>query len=167
MRFWSMMGLGLAAAVSVGCASAQPPPASGPTPAAKMAYQEGRLDGSKAQREETAAALKAKDAEIAELKGRLMGAQLEGTKFHDTGNALQACTVDLATSRQRVADLEEEIRVRSAAPPNQSAATFESEPEAPVQQQCCKICHKGKACGNSCISRAYTCHKGPGCACDG
>lgn len=32
---------------------------------------------------------------------------------------------------------------------------------------CCKICRKGKACGNSCISASYTCHKGPGCACDG
>lgn len=32
---------------------------------------------------------------------------------------------------------------------------------------CCKICHKGKACGNSCISRAYTCHRPPGCACNG
>lgn len=32
--------------------------------------------------------------------------------------------------------------------------------------KCCKICDKGKACGNSCISRSYTCHKGRGCACD-
>jgi len=24
-----------------------------------------------------------------------------------------------------------------------------------------------KACGNSCISRSYTCHQPPGCACDG
>jgi len=31
---------------------------------------------------------------------------------------------------------------------------------------CCKVCSKGKACGNSCISRAKTCHKPPGCACD-
>ncbi|MFC2967669.1 hypothetical protein [Acidimangrovimonas pyrenivorans] len=31
---------------------------------------------------------------------------------------------------------------------------------------CCKICRAGKACGNSCISRAKSCHKGPGCACD-
>ena len=31
---------------------------------------------------------------------------------------------------------------------------------------CCKICNKGKACGNSCISRSYTCHKPPGCACN-
>ena len=35
------------------------------------------------------------------------------------------------------------------------------------RQQCCKVCAKGKACGNSCISRRYTCRKGPGCACDG
>lgn len=31
---------------------------------------------------------------------------------------------------------------------------------------CCKVCKTGKACGNSCISRSYTCHKVPGCACD-
>ncbi len=32
---------------------------------------------------------------------------------------------------------------------------------------CCKTCRKGKACGDSCISRSYTCRKGVGCACDG
>ncbi len=36
-----------------------------------------------------------------------------------------------------------------------------------IAEGCCKVCRKGKACGNSCISRSYTCHKGPGCACDG
>jgi hypothetical protein len=36
-----------------------------------------------------------------------------------------------------------------------------------VHQSCCKICTTGKACGNSCISRSYTCRKGPGCACNG
>lgn len=36
-----------------------------------------------------------------------------------------------------------------------------------VAMGCCKICRKGKACGDSCISRSKTCHKGPGCACDG
>lgn len=35
-----------------------------------------------------------------------------------------------------------------------------------VSQACCKLCQKGKACGNSCISRNYTCHKGKGCACN-
>lgn len=31
---------------------------------------------------------------------------------------------------------------------------------------CCKVCTTGKACGNSCISRSYTCHQPPGCACN-
>lgn len=31
---------------------------------------------------------------------------------------------------------------------------------------CCKICRKGKACGDSCIARWKTCRKEPGCACD-
>lgn len=31
---------------------------------------------------------------------------------------------------------------------------------------CCKTCRKGKACGDSCISRSYSCRKGVGCACD-
>ena len=33
--------------------------------------------------------------------------------------------------------------------------------------KCCKICVKGKACGNTCIARDKTCHVGKGCACNG
>lgn len=32
---------------------------------------------------------------------------------------------------------------------------------------CCKVCRKGKACGDTCISRKNACHVGQGCACDG
>ena len=32
-------------------------------------------------------------------------------------------------------------------------------------QSCCKRCNKGKACGDSCISRKKNCNKGKGCAC--
>ncbi len=32
---------------------------------------------------------------------------------------------------------------------------------------CCKVCKKGKACGDSCIARDKECHKGKGCACNG
>jgi len=39
-------------------------------------------------------------------------------------------------------------------------------PTTEVQKTCCKICRKGKACGNSCIRRTYTCRKQRGCACD-
>lgn len=31
---------------------------------------------------------------------------------------------------------------------------------------CCKVCDIGKACGDTCISRDYDCHVGPGCACN-
>ena len=34
------------------------------------------------------------------------------------------------------------------------------------RSQCCKVCSKGQACGNSCISASYTCRKGRGCACN-
>jgi len=34
-------------------------------------------------------------------------------------------------------------------------------------RDCCKVCRGSKACGNSCISRQYTCRKPPGCACQG
>lgn len=36
-----------------------------------------------------------------------------------------------------------------------------------LSQRCCKVCRKGKACGDSCIAKDKTCHVGPGCACDG
>jgi hypothetical protein len=32
---------------------------------------------------------------------------------------------------------------------------------------CCRHCSTGKACGDSCIARWKTCHKGRGCACNG
>jgi hypothetical protein len=35
-----------------------------------------------------------------------------------------------------------------------------------AQAACCKRCSAGKACGDSCIARDKTCHKGKGCACD-
>jgi hypothetical protein len=34
------------------------------------------------------------------------------------------------------------------------------------RENCCKVCSRGQACGNSCISASYTCRKGRGCACD-
>jgi hypothetical protein len=37
----------------------------------------------------------------------------------------------------------------------------------PAPPGCCKVCTTGKACGNSCISKDFTCNVGPGCACNG
>lgn len=38
-------------------------------------------------------------------------------------------------------------------------------PEAASPAACCKVCTKGKPCGDSCIARTKTCHQPPGCAC--
>ena len=55
-----------------------------------------------------------------------------------------------------------------------AVTTYELDNFEPVEligdelaSRCCKVCKKGKACGNSCIARSKTCHKGRGCACDG
>lgn len=40
-------------------------------------------------------------------------------------------------------------------------------PERLVPAYCCKVCRKGKSCGDSCISRTYSCQRPPGRACDG
>lgn len=43
-------------------------------------------------------------------------------------------------------------------------------PSSPSQRSragCCKICTKGIACGDTCISASKTCRVGPGCACNG
>jgi hypothetical protein len=33
------------------------------------------------------------------------------------------------------------------------------------ESRCCKVCTKGKPCGDTCIAQDKTCHVGPGCAC--
>ena len=34
------------------------------------------------------------------------------------------------------------------------------------KKECCRYCSKGKPCGDPCINRQLTCHKGTGCACE-
>ena len=36
----------------------------------------------------------------------------------------------------------------------------------PKCANCCKVCSTGKACGDTCIAKNLTCHKGAGCACN-
>ena len=58
----------------------------------------------------------------------------------------------------------------SPTPPPATATPVPANPTAspvPTSSTCCKICTTGKACGDSCISKNDTCHKPPGCACNG
>ncbi|PCC70126.1 hypothetical protein SAMN02745121_03553 [Nannocystis exedens] len=66
----------------------------------------------------------------------------------------------------RVRAREEARAVRAAqakAEAEQRRVERELEQEEP--DGCCKYCSTGKPCGNTCIARNKTCHKGPGCAC--
>lgn len=37
--------------------------------------------------------------------------------------------------------------------------------ESAVARECCKVCSKGKPCGDTCIEKDDVCHVPPGCAC--
>ena len=49
----------------------------------------------------------------------------------------------------------------ASGPPDVAAATPDTD------GVCCKICTRGKACGDTCIAAWKDCKVGPGCACDG
>ena len=51
-------------------------------------------------------------------------------------------------------------------PIERAALASPSEATCIPASTCCKICNKGQACGNTCISRQKTCHKDRGCACN-
>lgn len=61
----------------------------------------------------------------------------------------------------------------SAAPAGGSVPANDPEPRPACRvdavtgkRVCCRMCSRGKACGNSCIAAWKTCHRGVGCACD-
>ncbi len=37
--------------------------------------------------------------------------------------------------------------------------------ERATARECCKVCKKGKPCGDTCIEKDDECHLPPGCAC--
>jgi hypothetical protein len=61
----------------------------------------------------------------------------------------------------------------SASPAGGSVPVSDPEPRpacrvdaATGKRVCCRMCSRGKACGNSCIAAWKTCHRGVGCACN-
>lgn len=48
-----------------------------------------------------------------------------------------------------------------------SSGTLPCTDSAFAAQECCKVCKKGKACGNSCIAADKRCSQPKGCACNG
>lgn len=58
-------------------------------------------------------------------------------------------------------------QARPRATTTQENAVERGEPTSTDAPTCCRTCKQGKACGDSCIAKASTCTKPPGCACDG
>jgi hypothetical protein len=82
----------------------------------------------------------------------------QGVVFND---ALFTPTHPEATTRAPV------IIYSTIEPARRSTLPAVFTPRSAPRQVCCKVCSKGKACGDSCISKDKTCNKGPGCACNG
>lgn len=72
--------------------------------------------------------------------------------------ALKKC---LREAYEKKAETKKNAPASVASPHTYSKTTKET----PAARSCCKVCSKGQPCGNSCISRSYTCRKPPGCAC--
>lgn len=65
------------------------------------------------------------------------------------------------------------LLVIAASPASGSVPAYDPEPRPACRvdavtgkRVCCRMCSRGKACGNSCIAAWKTCHRGAGCACD-
>jgi competence protein ComEC len=50
--------------------------------------------------------------------------------------------------------------------PIPAPAARQSDSSREPSPACCRVCTRGKACGNACINRGYQCRQPPGCACD-
>jgi hypothetical protein len=163
----------VAALLAVGCDHSAPPPEPpvrlvGPGEREQQMYRAGYRDGRDVEIARAREQLATKDAELATLRETAQTAQASVASAKGTEAALASCETELQISRQRTAELEQ-ASSNASAHGSDRAPVGRSEPakSEPVSVPCCKVCRKGKACGDSCISRAYECHKGPGCACDG
>ncbi|MBP5979074.1 MAG: hypothetical protein KA748_02610 [Halomonas sp.] len=86
--------------------------------------------------------------------------------------ALMLCLAGMVSAGDAVGDSETWVTQAGLSVSGEEAEcdlAFDAMPDelAFAQGGCCRVCKKGKACGNSCINRDYTCRQPRGCACDG
>lgn len=89
----------------------------------------------------------------------------EEVRLHNQAPSLPAPPLPTSTVAPEAHPVPEPVSEKTPqAEPIETAPEVSTPPTS--AGECCKYCSKGKACGDSCISRSYTCHKAPGCACD-
>ena len=71
-------------------------------------------------------------------------------------------SADLRSSGEPNADW---VKVDRSASGRAANRLLGNEEPTEVPAACCKVCTKGKPCGDTCIAQDKTCHVGPGCAC--
>lgn len=83
-----------------------------------------------------------------------------------TSSPIGACLFCLALAMFSAARAEAQTQSPLPQAPQQSSPWMPGTAEGNLAQACCKVCRKGKACGDSCISKEKACEKPKGCACD-
>lgn len=130
----------------------------GATPEATINLERLRTDAQRARGLATSAACH--DQGIARAAGEL-AARIEQDIAAE--NARQAARAPA----EQASPAEEEPPASHVRPRRREVERRAPEPDwADSGGGCCKVCSKGKACGDSCIARHKVCRKGPGCACD-
>lgn len=179
MRMKGRGGRGLASALAVlftcmsglGCAATPPPPGGSLSPAREFPGKPSNADLVRWWQRENAE----QEARLAE-QARIAGAERARAEAERARSAeSERRLLFEAEQRQMNARREQENEERQAdslrhAPQPERVQTDtseEREDESAGGRACCRICRAGCACGDSCISCSKTCHRGPGCACDG
>jgi hypothetical protein len=93
-----------------------------------------------------------------------VGKRNRGTRGRALG--LTALLIGLLGVLPRGAKASDEKRLETDASIADSDSPKKDKDACIPADQCCKICDRGRACGNSCIHATYRCHKGRGCACN-
>lgn len=78
--------------------------------------------------------------------------------------ALMLCLAGMASAGEALSDPETWVTQADLKVSGEEAEcnlAFDAIPDeiALAQGGCCRVCRKGKACGNSCINRNYTCRQ--------
>lgn len=83
--------------------------------------------------------------------------------------ALAVCLFSLSSAAQADTNSADstrsEISTLLAAAADSAGERFQLSGRQVTAKKCCKVCTKGKPCGDTCIAQDKVCHVGPGCAC--
>ena len=81
-------------------------------------------------------------------------------------NRVVATGQDAQAGNTLTGECEETVVVYVASTDARTPTRAATPTRAPTRRYCCKCCRTGKACGDTCINRSYTCWVGRGCACN-